>query len=51
MLLLPKLLELCHVRLSPCAVLGPQFLSDVSFGFFIGWAALKLIQTKIIISI
>jgi hypothetical protein len=51
MLLLPKLLKLCHVRLALLAVRHPQFLSAMSFDSVIGGAALKLIQTKIIISI
>jgi hypothetical protein len=51
MLLLPKRVKLCQVRLSLPAVRRPQFLSAMSFDFFIDGAALKLIQTKIIISI
>ena len=50
-MLLPKLLKPRHVKLALLAVRCLQSLSSVSLDGFIGGAALKRIQTKIILSI
>jgi hypothetical protein len=51
MLVLPKLLKLMHIRQASFTMRRFQLLLEVSFTFFIGRAALSLVQPKVMVSV